>query len=78
MIDRTIHSRLRDARQEEVDRLLGEIATEFFERISQGESPKIDQYRAWSPRSSRNCGRMCVPSSMKCYLGNKGMLRSSV
>ena len=49
MIDRTLHSRNQDASQEEVDRLLGEIASEFFKKISQGESPKIEEYTERHP-----------------------------
>ncbi len=50
VIDPTIGSRLQDASQEEVDRLLGEIATEFFARISNGESPRIEDYTARHPQ----------------------------
>ncbi len=50
MIDPTNGSRLQDASQEEVDRLLGEIATEFFARITNGESPRIEDYTARHPQ----------------------------
>lgn len=47
----------------DLDRVLGEIATEFFERLSKGESPKIEEYVERHPGMAEMI-RLAFPASV--------------